>query len=258
LKKYYLVYKITNIIDGRIYIGVHQTQDLDDGYMGSGKMIQQAQKKHGIKNFKKEILFNFNSKEEMYNTEAKIVNEGFVSRRDTYNLTIGGNGGFDHIDNKGLFFAKDSEGNILQISINDPRYLNGELCGCTKDLIPVKDIDNNYFAVNRNDPRYLNGELVPIRFGSVLSDETKKKISESQKKRLKNVKIVRSKEFKENISNKAKERYKDPSKNPSYGTCWINKNKENKKIKKEELTKWLDKGWVKGRKMKWKPNLKQN
>lgn len=40
------------------------------------------------------------------------------------------------------------------------------------------------------------------------------------------------------------------NKNSQYGTCWINKDKENKKIKKEELEIWLEQGWIKGRKIK--------
>lgn len=39
-------------------------------------------------------------------------------------------------------------------------------------------------------------------------------------------------------------------KNSQYGTCWIHNNKENKKIKKEELENYINIGWIKGRKIK--------
>lgn len=95
----YTVYQITNLLDGKIYIGKHQTNNLDDGYMGSGKMLVRAIKKHGLENFKKEILFRFAAEEEMNQKEAELVTEEFVKRTDTYNLCVGGKGGFGYINN---------------------------------------------------------------------------------------------------------------------------------------------------------------
>lgn len=91
MTKKYTVYKITNKINGKIYIGYHATYDLNDGYMGSGKNIIKAIEKYGIQNFEKEILFVFDSKEEAEKMEASIVNEEFVKREDTYNIVTGGN-----------------------------------------------------------------------------------------------------------------------------------------------------------------------
>lgn len=89
---HYIIYKITNKINGKIYIGAHATLDLDDGYMGSGVNITKSIKKHGVANFSKEILWNFETSLEMYAKEAEIVNEEFVLRYDTYNAAIGGRG----------------------------------------------------------------------------------------------------------------------------------------------------------------------
>ena len=38
--KHYIIYKITNTFNNKIYIGKHITEDLNDGYMGSGKIIK--------------------------------------------------------------------------------------------------------------------------------------------------------------------------------------------------------------------------
>ena len=93
---YYIVYKITNQTNGKIYVGVHKTKDLNDSYMGSGKYIKLAIEKHGIENFKKEILFVFDNPEEMYAKEAEIVNADFLAEGNTYNLKVGGFGGHDY------------------------------------------------------------------------------------------------------------------------------------------------------------------
>lgn len=97
---YYYVYKITNLINNKIYIGAHSTSDLNDNYLGSGKIISRAHKKYGKENFKKEILHYFKSKDEMYKKEREIVNEDFVKKSNNYNVKLGGEGGWDHCHNQ--------------------------------------------------------------------------------------------------------------------------------------------------------------
>ena len=94
--KQYIIYKITNIINDHIYVGYHSTDNVDDNYMGSGKRLGHAIDKYGIQNFKKEILHIFDNKQDALKMEKEIVNEAFVLREDTYNLKIGGEGGWDH------------------------------------------------------------------------------------------------------------------------------------------------------------------
>jgi hypothetical protein len=53
---FYTVYKVTNLVNGKIYVGLHVTKNLDDEYLGSGKQIQSAVKKYGRENFKREYI----------------------------------------------------------------------------------------------------------------------------------------------------------------------------------------------------------
>jgi hypothetical protein len=92
---YFYFYKITNLINEKFYYGVHSTNNLNDGYMGSGKYLKRAKDKYGVENFKKEILKYFNSKEEMFEYEKQIVTEALVNDRNCYNIMVGGKGGFN-------------------------------------------------------------------------------------------------------------------------------------------------------------------
>jgi hypothetical protein len=95
---FYTVYKITNRVNGKIYVGLHVTKNLDDDYLGSGKQIQAAVKKYGRENFKREYIKICKDSEEMYALEANIVNEEFVKRTDTYNMKTGGTGSWSHVN----------------------------------------------------------------------------------------------------------------------------------------------------------------
>ena len=99
---YYTIYKTTNLVNNKIYIGKHITKQLDDDYLGSGILINRSIKKYGIDKFKKEILYTFDNEKEMNDMEREIVNEEFISRLDTYNINLGGEGGFYHINTNDL------------------------------------------------------------------------------------------------------------------------------------------------------------
>jgi len=63
---YHLVYLTTNLINNKIYIGVHSTYNLDDGYLGSGIGIKNAIKKYGKQNFKRQIIHYCLSEQDAY------------------------------------------------------------------------------------------------------------------------------------------------------------------------------------------------
>lgn len=93
------VYKITNLKNGRYYIGVQKDNKKDvENYYGSGTLIKEAIRVYSIENFKKEILFTFNNSEDAYIKENELVD---LNDPLCYNLKEGGKGGWDHIDNSG-------------------------------------------------------------------------------------------------------------------------------------------------------------
>lgn len=94
MKKYYYVYKITNLVNGKIYIGKHSTDDIEDGYMGSGIRVKQAYQKYGLENFNKEVIQFYTNNDELNQGEIYwIANFNSTDPEIGYNLTYGGDGG---------------------------------------------------------------------------------------------------------------------------------------------------------------------
>ena len=101
----YIVYNTVNVINGKYYIGVHKTEnpEIFDGYIGNGINIfkikdiknpqtkfQYAVKKYGFKNFVRCTLFIFDTAEEAFEMEAKIVTKEFLQNPRIYNIALGG------------------------------------------------------------------------------------------------------------------------------------------------------------------------
>ena len=123
-KKFNYFYEITNLINSKKYYGVHSTDNLYDGYMGSGVRLKCAYKKYGVENFKKNILKYFDTREEAFEYESEIVTEDVVNNDEFYNLC---NGGItNNID--GLYItAKDENGSTFWVTKDDDRLKSGVL-----------------------------------------------------------------------------------------------------------------------------------
>lgn len=91
-RKFNYLYLITNVVNKKIYIGVHRTDNLYDGYMGSGKLIRRSIKKFGKENFKIDIISFFETYIEALDAERRLVTDKFIERNDVYNLREGGFG----------------------------------------------------------------------------------------------------------------------------------------------------------------------
>lgn len=87
---YHFVYKTINAINNRYYIGVHSTDNLNDGYLGSGKALKNAINKYGKSNFFREIVKFHNTREDAILHEKSLVNKKTISDAVSYNMTEGG------------------------------------------------------------------------------------------------------------------------------------------------------------------------
>lgn len=202
---FYIVYKTTNNINSKIYVGYHKTDNLHDSYLGSGTDLCRDIKAFGKSNFTREILYTFDTAEEALLMESKIVTQEFIQREDTYNIIKGGgsintsehiviinddgsrgllstnsenfiNGDYTHV-NHNRVIVKDKDNNIYSVFKDDDRYLSGELVGIAKGKVStICTKTGNKFLVDKDDPRYISGELVGVTIGVAPPNKGKKHI----------------------------------------------------------------------------------
>lgn len=203
---YYYLYQITHIQSQKIYIGVHKTDDLEDGYMGQGTRIKRAITKYGPDAFLKTILEFFDQETAMFSREKEIVNEEFIKRGHSYNVNLGGFGGWHHINSeeaigfyknkriktrenksqedkikeyqnrsksttgeKNPMFGQNRTGNLNPMWGKTHQKNTKTLIGeKSKGKTVVKDKFGNILRVDINDPRIASSEFEHINSGKIV------------------------------------------------------------------------------------------
>lgn len=150
-----IVYKTTNLANGKFYVGVHTGND--PRYLGSGVRLNRAIRKYGRQNFSRTTLAEFDSVEKAYEFESWLIDKNAVKNENIYNMRLGGKGGWEHVDSSG-------DNNCMKRPeiVKKMVKTNRERHSYTKQSEILKQY--------RHDPT-----------GSKHSEETKKKISKGNK-----------------------------------------------------------------------------
>ena len=176
-KVYYIIYQTTNLVNQKIYVGKHVTKNLQDGYLGLGKLLHQAILKYGIEHFHREILMECSSLEELNQAESQIVTPEFVAREDTYNMALGGHGGWYHVN------SSDHPNNKFRgrrHSDTTKEKISQKLSGRPGQTNPISD-----------DGRRRIGDASRKRLTGVKrSEETKRKISNTQRGKTRSIEYI--------------------------------------------------------------------
>ena len=175
MRTYNCIYLITNKINGKIYIGKHSTDNLDDGYMGSGLLIKKAIQKCGIENFTKEYLA-FCDTEEKLNWLEKFYIKKYKAREVGYNLTDGGDG---HL---GFIMSEETKEKISK----SHKGITSPFKGIARQNEVKEKISNSLFGHHHN--KETRQKMSDSKKGKPSafkeqhhSEETKRKISEGHK-----------------------------------------------------------------------------
>ena len=152
-RKYHFIYKTTNLLSGRYYIGMHSMDNLEDGYLGSGLYLKRSLNKHGKENHKLEILEFCTSREELKSRETEIVNLKEIAKKECMNLRVGGQGR----ENDHIITAETRK----------------KMSESHKGQIP--------WMTGKRHTQETRKKISNAGMGRVCKDETRKKISEAQK-----------------------------------------------------------------------------
>lgn len=175
MNKFYYTYKITLLkgsLAGHYYYGQHRTDNLNDGYAGSGRKIKNYYKKYGKiehQTYIKEIISFYNNENELNQAEKDLIGDKYKTDELCLNLIPGGTG---KGRNKGY---KHSIETRQKMSISQKgKHLSKE----TKEKLSKSRI-GKFSGTRSEETRKKMSEAAKNR--KPVSEETKKKISEAKK-----------------------------------------------------------------------------
>jgi hypothetical protein len=207
------VYLTTNLINGKQYVGDHFGK-IYDNYLGSGKIIIQSIKKYGKKNFKKEVLEFYNTKQEAFNGQTKWINEYDTLSPKGYNISPSG----------GVGVPNSFHSNVTKNKISKSK----------KGVLLSEEHKLNLSKAKKGN---LYPNIGKAKKGKVLSEEHKLKIGKGNKGRIKTIeekekirnslighKVSASTKEKISKSNKGKQAgLKNPMAGKSFYEIWVKK-----------------------------------
>tara|TARA_R110000868_G_scaffold176916_5_gene415004 strand:+ start:12553 stop:13203 length:651 start_codon:yes stop_codon:yes gene_type:complete len=209
-RKYNYIYKTTCDVNGKYYIGMHSTDKLDDGYVGSGKRLKFSINYHGKDNHSVEILEYYDTRKELRKRECEIVNEQLLTEDLCMNLMVGGEGGRGFTAEQQRLNAEKSNARQRVLRETDPEWAE------------IRDKRISAARVREYADGKRNWVWRKDWTGLKHSEEAKQKMSESTK---------------------GTGTGKD---NSQYGTYWVSKDGVSKKIKKGDFEIMTQQGWVRG------------
>jgi len=119
-KKYHYLYKTICKVNDKYYYGMHSTDNLDDGYLGSGQRLWHSINKHGKENHVCEKLEFFETRKKLRIAESKLVDKTKLKDPMCMNLMLGGEGGFNTLE--GARKGGQVAGKIIGERMKDPNY----------------------------------------------------------------------------------------------------------------------------------------
>jgi hypothetical protein len=198
---------------------MHSTDNLNDGYLGSGKVLGYSLNKHGRENHKLEILEMCGSRELLKAREKEIVNETLLADPLNINLKYGGEGGWDQSKNSNVVLSK--------AQLSDRAYKSWETIRSRDKSLEAHVANSKKQGIKLNQWLTTQEQQTQTKIrgfnGQKHSEATKQKIGAKNSQ------------------------HQTGSKNSQFNTCWVSDGISPRKINKDELARYLAAGYSHGR-----------
>jgi group I intron endonuclease len=195
-KKYHYIYKTTNLKNGKFYVGVHSTHNLNDGYLGSGLKLRRSIRRNGIENFKLEILEFLSDRDSLMQRETELVNDVLLNDPMCMNIRPGGRGGWTSEQQRQNAMKSNQRQKWLRENDEEWSKTHSKRLSVSQRLA---------YKEGRRERKHFCDWT-----GKQHKEETKQKIG---------------------LANSLKQKGEG---NSQFGTCWITNGVENKKVKKTD------------------------
>ena len=183
-----IVYKTTNLLNGKIYVGKDEGDR--DHYLGSGYILRRAIEKYGKESFQKEVLEICASREILEEREKHWIKElNATDPKIGYNVAEGGTGGNTYFgkteEEMRLIKEKISNSAKGRVFSEEHRRRLAEHARSRKGNKPCKFKGQKYEDfMDEGRANFIKEKLRTSNKGKKLSTETKQKISDATKGRM--------------------------------------------------------------------------
>lgn len=258
---YHILYKVTCLLTNRYYVGMHSTSNLNDRYLGSGKILRRSLKKYGRENHFFEILEYFHSRESLMSREMEVVSKELLADPLSMNLMPGGwgGGGWTNVnldpEKKRLSIEARMEAQAV-LREEDPEWTaraKEHLRRMLEKAHTPEALSKMRESIAKRGPR--TGPQYNTCW--VNKDGGIHKIKKEE------LEAYLSQGYSRGLIPKDPPKHKKGStepycgpRNSQFGTCWVTREGQDKKIKKDDLQRYLDEGFIRGRTNGNPPNPK--
>lgn len=222
-RKHHVIYKTTCRVTGRYYIGMHSTDDLADGYIGSGIRLWKSIRKHGAEQHVCEVLEHHPSREALRLREKQLVDDKLLQDPMCMNLALGGSHGWEgHNKVRPL----DEWRRIQKLGYQSGIAAMTDEQKSARAKKAIATVLANPTSLAKLKARLAIGQAIGCQ--AAQSDEAKAKRKETMREH----------------------GHAQGRKNSMYGRCWVTKDSKSISIKQEVLEAHLSNGWIRGRVIK--------